>query len=616
MGWRYLSFRLQYELKRKLNLLYLTFPMKPHFHEFITLQKWKEQASKFFFDSKESITIKKSPTLALEVQYDNIKLGKFLFFSSIYFDLPKNYDWVTNPATNHRYDSSKHWSKVSDYSKKGGDIKFVWEKSRFSYIYDVIRYDYHHSVDCSEFVMSEILSWIKHNPVNCGPNYRCSQEISIRLLNWTFALYYYKNSPYLSTLAFKDIQYAIYWQVHHIYKNIKFSKTAVRNNHALTETLTLYLMGFFFPSIKDFQKWSIKGKQWFEQEITYQVYEDGTFLQYSMNYHRIVIQLLTWGIRLSELNGQTLTKSVYDRARKSVAFLWNCINEESGYLPNYGANDGALFFPLNNNEYRDFRPQLQALGDLLQAGLFKQQFEDSYWYGNTHSLISSNSRPNGVFSYPVSGYYLIKEDNAFTFIRCGNHRNRPSQADNLHIDIWHNGENIMRDGGSYKYNASNNDIKYFFGSQSHNTVMLEDYDQMEKGGRFIWHNWTHSTFANLEEKPDRFEFTGEISAFQHVDTKIKHKRTVVKYKNIAKWLIVDEIENLNGLTMNQIWNPTSSLNANINLTSFDTTGKPLTAATKQGWYSSKYGSKEEASQVIFSTKENTITTTIEILKNQ
>ena len=55
--------------------------------------------------------------------------------------------------------------------------------------------------------------------------------------------------------------------------------------------MTLYLMGLMFPTMPDAKKWQKKGKKWFEQEIKYQVADDGSFIQDSMNYHRVLIQL-------------------------------------------------------------------------------------------------------------------------------------------------------------------------------------------------------------------------------------------------------------------------------------------------------------------------------------
>jgi hypothetical protein len=94
----------------------------------------------------------------------------------------------------------------------------VWEKSRFSYLYTIIRYDFHFGSDQSAFVLHEILDWINKNPLNFGPNYMSSQEIALRLLNWTFALYYYKNSPQLTEETFQKILHSIYWQAKHIEK--------------------------------------------------------------------------------------------------------------------------------------------------------------------------------------------------------------------------------------------------------------------------------------------------------------------------------------------------------------------------------------------------------------
>ena len=91
-------------------------------------------------------------------------------------------------------------------------------------------------------------------------------------------------------------------------------------------------------------------------------------------------------------------------------------------------------------------------------------------------------------------------------VRCGNHRTRPTQADNLHLDIWYQGDNLFHDGGSYRYNTAESDSKYFRGTNSHNTVMLGDFDQMEKGPRFVWYHWTQCEFAQCSENEDWLVF--------------------------------------------------------------------------------------------------------------
>src|SRR5690606_26557495 len=123
-------------------------------------------------------------------------------------------------------------------------------------------------------------------------------------------------------------------------------------------------------------------------------------------------------------------------------------------------------------------------------------------------------------------YYVLREGETLTFVRCGSHKDRPHQADNLHIDIWHQGKNILFDAGSYKYNTDAVTLKYFMGTESHNAVMLNGHDQMEKGARFIWYYWSQAIQTQVTEEKEHFTFEGEISAFRNLNPKIKHKRTI------------------------------------------------------------------------------------------
>ena len=417
MGWRYVAFRSKHELLIRSGLFKKRFPLVAIREAMPTVKEWRLEKAHFFFDDKGSIKLPKNPNPALEQTYIELLQGNFIFFNSIRFNLGENYNWITNPDNGYQYDVNKHWTEIIDISVEAGDIKYVWEKSRFSFLYNIIRYDYHFSKDCSGVVFKEMLSWIDQNPINCGPNYKCSQEISLRVLNWIFALYYYKNAPTLTNDVFQKIMYNIYWQVRHVYSNINFSRIAVRNNHAITETMGLYLFGLLLPFFPEASKWKKDGKKWFEQEVAYQVYPDGTFLQFSMNYHRVVIQLLTWGIRLSELNGEILNKIVKERADASLHFLLNCMSLQDGHLPNYGANDGALFFPLNDKDYRDYRPQLHALSAVLHGGVIENKNEDQYWYGIAPNGKTSLAPDQGMLSYPAGGFYLLRENDAFSLTR-------------------------------------------------------------------------------------------------------------------------------------------------------------------------------------------------------
>jgi len=613
MGLRYILFRVGFEIKKKTGFLKRKFPINPQFKKHYNLESWKTENNPFFFQSKEQIIFNGKLSDILSNEYNDLSNFSYTFFSSLSFKLGRDYDWVTNPDTGHKYDTDAHWLEINDFDPKAGDIKYVWEPSRFSHLLTLIRYDKHSGIDCSKRVFEDIESWITANKINQGPNFKCSQEISLRVMNWTFALYYYKNSSNLTEEIFNKIQHHIYWQVEHVYQNINFSRIAVRNNHAITETLLLYIAGLLYPKFPASNKWKKDGKKWFEREIAYQIYSDGSFLQFSMNYHRVVVQLLTWALKISSLYNEKFISTVYERAESTLNFLTQHLDEKTGWLPNYGNNDGALFFKLSDSHYRDYRPQLQALASALNINSPFENTEDSSWYGILNNAKDKSITLSiGQSSFNEGGFYLYRSSESLTFIRCGNHKDRPAQADNLHLDLWHCGQNLLHDGGTYKYNVDVANMKYFMGTESHNTVMLESFDQMDKGARFIWYNWTQCANVKTEENLDFYLFEGKINAFNYIDEKITHKRRVKIFKNKPLWEIEDFIENKpKDLALNQMWH--TKFPEKLKITSTTKNGLEINLVESVGYFSSYYGIKEECSQLKFSTLEDVLITKIEIV---
>jgi len=611
MGYRYLFFRVFYTIKTKIGWQKKIFPRQPKISEYVSLQNWRNNLPPFFFYGKDILNLPKKEKEILSKTFQEIQNGVFTFFGKTKISLTIDYDWITNPLTGFQYDINKHWSEIQDISKEAGDIKYVWEKARFSFLYDVIRYDYHFEDDQSAYVFNQIEDFIVKNPINLGPNYKCSQEISLRVLNWTFALYYYKDSPNLTEALFQTIMYSIYWQIHHVYNNINFSRVSVRNNHAITETLMLYLSGNLYPFFPDVSNWSRKGKLWFEQEIKYQIYTDGTFLQFSMNYHRVVVQLMTWGIRLAELNNDKFSPHVYNRARKSLIFLDTCMDSNSGMLPNYGSNDGALFFKLTDDDYRVFQSQLDDLRSVLSNSSTKTH-ESMFWYGMdaaSNEVITIS--PLSEFS--LGGYYIIQENQTKTFIRCGSYSDRPFQADNLHLDIWVDGINYLRDNGSFKYNTKSEYLNYFTGTEGHNTVGVDRENQMKKGNRFIWYYWIKESKASLEKIENNYQFKGYIRAFRHLRKNIKHHRIVKKYISENVWEVTDTVTNTESLCLYQYWHLNPDVIDRVEILTLDENGTLLDPLIEEKWYSGYYGIKEKSIRMTYRTFGSRFVTKIKII---
>jgi len=636
MGWRAFSFRAQYELRKRSGWLQQSFPVEVPVQTFASLEQWREQPVHFFFTSRESLRAAENSIPpdektadALAAENELITSGHIPFFNAQFRFLGQDYNWLTHPETGYQYSPQQHWTRISELDPAIGDIKFVWEKSRFAYLYPVIRYDFHHHTDQAAFVLNEIENWIDHNPLNCGPNYVCSQETSLRILNWTFALHYYKHSSELTEVRFQKILHSLYWQTRHVAANIGFSRIAIRNNHAITECLGLYLVGLLYPFFPESSSWRTNGKRWLTEEGLYQIYEDGSYLQFSMNYHRVVIQLYTWAFVLADRNGDRFDEKLYERLHTSLTFLHRHQDTVTGHLPNYGANDGALFFRLNSCQYRDYRPQLNALylyfnhKHLYAAGAWH---EDVFWYGlldpkrSEVGKVKNQShivKPAGSqTSDSVTGFYILRDADKFTFVRCGKHPDRPMQADNLHLDLWINGLNLMRDAGSYKYNTDPATLKYFMGTASHNTLQLGTYDQMQKGGRFIWYYWSQAVDATVTENENSIFFDGKTHVYRHVHPQIFHCRRVTQFKTEFRWEIEDWLEMPTSVKQQQLpiyqrWHPHPEFESRgWQIRCENQAGQVLPLQTGEGWYSSFYGIKEPAKQYFFENTEGDFKTII------
>jgi hypothetical protein len=241
-------------------------------------------------------------------------------------------------------------------------------------------------------------------------------------------------------------------------------------------------------------------------------------------------------------------------------------------------------------------------------------YEDLCWFGaeQKKSEINTKTALPTFNSFPESGYYSFRDQNSFTFIRCGNHRNRPSQADNLHIDIWFENKNLMCDAGTFQYNGDAELNAFYFGSLSHNTIQLGNLDQMLKGRRFIWYYWTNCVHASINETETAWQFSGAIRAFRQTGKWVIHTREVNKIKNAAHWEIIDTISDNMQLPVTQIWNPALYFYDRFEIFSEDAKGIEIIPQYKNGYYSETYGVKKEIKQIQFTTLGNKIKTRIRL----
>ena len=319
-----------------------------------------------------------------------------------------------------------------------------------------------------------------------------------------------------------------------------------QNNHAISEGVGLWTVGVLFPWLRKAKKWQEQGKNILESEAGFQIYPDGAYIQKSTNYHRLMLQDYLFAVRIGQVNGFHFSEELMTRLKKAADFLEQMVDQICGHVPNTGANDGALILPLNVCDYRDFRPVCESLHYLFNENRLYERgpwHEDLLWCFGTKALDAPVSN-QGIadLDAPTGGYYTLCGGPSWGMVRCGPFFDRPGDADLLHLDLWLNGVNIAPDAGTYMYYGKipwNNPLR---STEHHNTVTVDNLDQMTRGPRFMWFDWPKAKvrYRLVSEGGQLKYFEGEHTGYERLPEPILHRRAVVKAGHEI-WVVFDDL---------------------------------------------------------------------------
>ena len=493
--------------------------------------------------------------------------------------------WTRSVLTGHSTDPYAHWSRLRDAGSD--DIKGVWELSRFSWAYALVRAwlrdgDNRHV----ELFWSTLEDWMTRNPPNRGPNWMCGQEASLRLIAVTFAAQAFRDHPTSSDERLTLVARLADATVRRIRFHFDYALSQ-QNNHGIAEAIGLQTAGTFWPMLAGSSSCYQEGKAALAEQCAELIGPEGGFSQHSTNYHRLLLQLLTWSEIVERSVRDTLPEAVRAQAIAATDFLASLM-EIDGTVPRYGADDGANLFPLSGCAYDDFRPAVGAAltafkGERLPAGPWDETA--LLLLGPTAASAAPGLRPE--VDYPLAGVFTLRHPRGTLFFRAPQEfRTRPSHADQLHVSLRWDGEWIAEDPGSYSYNAPGG-WDGLAGSRFHNLVTVGGFDSMRRIRRFLWLPWV--TCA------PRWQADGLVAA-HHGFPGFKSQRRIIKTAN--GFVIIDR---LNGLwnqegrcTLRWHGRSRAGLEQLTVACSAPSTEEYVTALPEggEGWHSSHYGSKD------------------------
>ncbi len=394
-------------------------------------------------------------------------------------------DWFANPFSDRpQPDASRDWWRIGDFGS--GDIKGLWELSRLDWAVAWGTEAAHGDARALARLNQWLGDWAARNPPFKGPNWKCGQEASIRVMHLCLVAWI------LGQDADPEAGLADLIAVHlqRVAPTMSYA-IGQANNHGTSEAAALFIGGtMLIGRHPHAQQWAAKGRRWLEVLSQRLIERDGSFSQYSVNYHRMMLDACT----LAEAWRRYRHLPAFSQAlaaRLGAAAKWLCAftDLETGDAPNIGANDGARLMPLTSCDYRDYRPSVQLAFALFlgQRAFAPGRWDDAAaWLGV--KVPGDQAMPVSQ-TFDAGGYHVIRLANVLSAQRYPRFRFRPGQADALHLDLWVNGSNMLRDAGTFSYNTAPKLLDYFGGVAGHNTIQFDGRDQMPRISRFLWGGW-------------------------------------------------------------------------------------------------------------------------------
>ncbi len=441
----------------------------------------------------------------------------------------------------------------------GQDIKYVWEPGRFGWAC-TLAMAYHLSKNerYRQAFWNYTDQFLISNPPYRGPHWSSAQEVAIRLVALAFALQVF-NQPgaapetQLEMLA-KSVALSRSIAIHaeRIRPTLIYARSQ-NNNHLITEALGLYTASAMLPSHPLAGKWHKLGTRWLHHAFLSQIEPDGTYIQHSSNYHRLMLQAALWAVAVQDhcFKSEPIPHEVNLRLAASTRWILSMLDSESGRVPNLGPNDGAYILPLTAYPYIDYRPVIYAAAASFLQTRFSPggPWEDmSRWFG---IMPAAEQSPENISSWRMRKadnklpsqppYILINPVNgSWAVLRAAKFHSRPTHADQLNLDLWWQGLNLALDPGTYLYNAPAPWENSLTGALVHNTVTVDHQDFMHRAGRFLYLNWAQGKVVGSADTPPACH---QSLAAQHNGYRqfgITHVRTVADFED-GHWEIIDRL---------------------------------------------------------------------------
>lgn len=394
--------------------------------------------------------------------------------------------------------SEMNWKQNNRF----GDARVNWELNRH-HVLQMLAMEYYNTRNpqYKKCFQDIFYSWLAKNPFFIGISYTSVMEMAIRSLSWLVAAWFLEQAGDCEKVC-NDLEKAILNHMTYVYKhNSKFSSA---NNHLIIEMMVLGITGVTF----EISQWIELSIGTLTAEISKQNHADGVNKEQSIHYQTFVMEAYALFVLTLRKNGLSCPEEIITMLEKMCEFVAD-LSDLRGNIADIGDNDEGKLLTLTNDPFNHYSYVLQLLSILLEKNYtsFKAVHPNLYWLFPREEIQKQRPEYSQVGSkcYRLGGHTILKhrrkdKERLLTFdhaelgygsIAAHGH------ADALSITLSVDGEKIILDPGTYIYHIELPWRDYFRKTCNHNTICMNNKDQSEMKGPFLWGRRANATLLHF-----------------------------------------------------------------------------------------------------------------------
>ncbi len=440
-----------------------------------------------------------------------------------------------------------------------GDAKVAWEPNRHHHLV-VLGRAYRLTGDrrYAEKVVEQIESWQRQCPYGRGMNWRSPLELAIRLINWAFSLEMISPSGVWTKQQMGRLLPVVYRHLWDITR--KYSRHSSANNHLVGEAAGVFIATGYFTSLKMADAWRDRARDILIREMARQVHPDGGHCELATGYHGFVLELFLLAGIVARNRGEDFPEDYWKRLERMFDFL-AALTEGGAAPPMFGDCDDGYVLDLGGGP--DRLRGLMAVGATLFNRADFKAFSDGsgepvLWLlgdAGCKALAEIDDLPVALEirsrALPDSGYYLLQSghvgrpDRISVAFDCGDLGYGPiaahGHADALSFTLRAFGADVFVDPGTYDYFTYPKWRDYFRSTCAHNTIVIDEREQSETLGPFLWGRRAQARCVQWEPAEQGGTVAGEHDGYSRLDDPVVHRRTITLDGKRGEIVIRDEL---------------------------------------------------------------------------